>query len=121
MQCLLVVDGNLFPRIDITQSKEQHVPMDCAHIRIRCTRVIDVMRAIASAAAVDAPNAVDVANAQLSAMRAALRFAIRNALARVFGYLAPVWKMDSRKAALAVDWRFSDRESGCKFQVHLDE
>ena len=62
------------------------------------------MRAVAAAAAVDAPDAVNVADAQLGAMGAALSFAIRNALARVFGDLAPVWKMDSRKAAFAVDW-----------------
>lgn len=62
------------------------------------------MRAIAAAAAVDAPNTVHVADAQFGSMGAALRFVIRNALARVFGDLAPVWEIDSRKASFPVDW-----------------
>jgi len=62
------------------------------------------MSAISAATAVDAPNAVHVADAQLGSMGAALSFAIRNSLARVFGDLAPVWEVDSRKAPFAVDW-----------------
>lgn len=62
------------------------------------------MRAVAAATAVDAPDAVNIADAQLGAMCAALSFAIWNALAGVFGDLAPVRKMDSRKASFAVYW-----------------
>ena len=62
------------------------------------------MRAIATAAAVYAPDTVHVADAQFRPMRAALSFEIRNSLARVLGDLAPVWEMDSRKAPFAVDW-----------------
>ncbi len=62
------------------------------------------MGAISAAAAVDAPNAVNVADAQFGSMSAALRFVIGNALAGVFGDLAPVREIDSRKAAFAVDW-----------------
>lgn len=62
------------------------------------------MRAIAAAAAVDAPDAVHVADAQLGSMGAALRFAIRNSLARVLGDLAPARETNSRKAPFAVDW-----------------
>lgn len=103
MQRLFVVDGNFFTRMDIAQSKEQHVSMDCAHIGIRFARVIDVMRAVATAAAVDAPDAVHVADAQFGSMGAALRFPIRNAFAGVFGDLAPVRKVDNCETASAVD------------------
>jgi hypothetical protein len=103
MQRLLVIHRDLFARMYVAQSKEHYVPMDSPHVSIRFARVIDVMSAIAAAAAVNAPDAVQVADTQLGSMRAALSFAIRNSLARVFGDLAPVWEMDSRKTALAVD------------------
>lgn len=104
MQRLFVVDRYLFAWIDVAQRKEQHMPKDRSHVSIRFARVIDVMGAVASAASVDAPDAVNVADTQLGPMRAELRFVIRNALARVLGDFAPVWKIDRCKAAFAVDW-----------------
>lgn len=104
MQRLFVIDRDLFARMNVAQGKEHDMPKDGAHVGVRFARVIDVMRAVTPAAAVDAPNAVHVADAQLRSMCAALRFAIRNALARILGYLTPVWKIDSRKTAFAVDW-----------------
>ncbi len=104
MKSLFVVHGNLFAWIDITQSKEHHVAMDRAHVGVRLAGVIDVMRAVAAATAVDTPNAINVADAQLGAMGAALSFAIRNALASVFGDLTTVREINCRKAAFAVDW-----------------
>ena len=73
------------------------------HVRVRLTRVIYVVRAVASAAAVDAPNAVDVADSQFGSMGAALRFVIRNALAGVFGDLEPLAKMNGCETAFAVN------------------
>lgn len=104
MKSLFVVHGNLFAWIDITQSKEDHVAIDRAHVGVRLAGMIDVMRAVAAATAVDAPGAVNIADAQLGAMGAALSFAIRNALARVFGNLTPAREISCRKAAFAVDW-----------------
>lgn len=103
MQRLFVIHRDLFARMYVAQSKEHYVPKDSPHVSIRFARVIDVMRAIAAATAVDAPDAVQVADTQLGSVRAALSFAIRNALARVFSNLAPVWEIDSGKTALAVD------------------
>ena len=103
MQRLLVIDCDLFARIDITQREEDHMAIDRAHIGIRFARVIDVMRAVPSAAAVDAPNAVNVADAQFSSMGAALSFKIRNALASVFSYLASVRKINGCETASAVN------------------
>ena len=104
MQRLFVIDRDLFTRMNVAQGKEHYMPKDRAYVGVRFARVIDVMRAVTPAAAVDAPDAVHVADAQLRSMRASLCFAIRNALARVLGYFAPVWKIDSGKAASAVDW-----------------
>ena len=62
------------------------------------------MRAVAAAAAVQTPATIDVADAQLGSMRAALRFEIGNAFAGIFGNLAAVAKTNRREATLAVDW-----------------
>jgi hypothetical protein len=65
--------------------------------------VIDVVGAVAAPAAIDAPNAVDITDAELGTMGATLSFSIRNSLAGVFGYLATLGEVVSSKAALAVD------------------
>ena len=103
MQRLFVVDGNLFTRMDIAQSKEQHMSMDCAHLGVGFARVIDVMRTVTTPTAVDAPDAVHVADTEFGSMGAALCFPIRNAFSGVFGDLAPVRKVNSCKTASAVN------------------
>ena len=118
MERLFVIDRDLFAWLDVAQSKEHHVSMDCAHIGVRLAGMVDVMRAVAAATAVDTPDAVNIADAQLGAMGAALGFAIRNSLTRVFGDLLPVRKGNRGKATSAVDGRFLNRETGCKFQRH---
>ena len=104
MERLFIIDGDFFTRIDVAQSKEHYVSKNRAHISIRLTRVVDVMRAVAAATTVDAPDAVNITDAQLGSIGAALSFKIRNALARVFSNLASVRKENRRKAAFAVDW-----------------
>ena len=74
------------------------------HKTIRFARVIDVMRTVATAAAVQAPTAIDVTDAQDSTVAAALRsFEIRDALACVFRNLPASRKKFSSKAPSAVD------------------
>ena len=103
MKRLFIVYSYLLARLDIAQGKEQYVPVEGTHIGVRFTAVIDVMRAIAATTPIDTPDAVDIADAQLGAVSTALSFAIRDSLARVFGNLAPVRKMNGRKAASTVD------------------
>ncbi len=103
MQRLFIVHGYFIAWTNIAQREEHNVSMDRPHISIRFTRMIDVMRTVATAAAIDAPDSVDITDAQLCPMGAALSFAIRNSLAGVFGDLATARKMNSRKAASAVD------------------
>ncbi len=62
------------------------------------------MRAIAAAAAVQAPVPIDVTDAQLGSVRAALRFEIGNAFAGILRNLAAAAKTYRREATLAVDW-----------------
>lgn len=103
MQRLFIVDRDFFTRVDVAQGEEHYMAKDGADIGVRLAGVVDVMRTVAAATAVDAPDAVNIADAQLGSMGAALSFAIRNVLARVFGNLTPARKISGRKAALAVD------------------
>ena len=104
MQGIFVVDRNLFARADIAQREKEHVAVNRPHVGIRGARVIDVVRAVASAAAVDTPAAVDITDAQLGSMRAALRFAIWNYFAGIFGNFAAPAESASREATLPVNW-----------------
>lgn len=103
MKGLFIVDCDLVAGVDVAESKEENVPIDGADIGIRFAGVINVMRAVAATTAVDAPHPVNIADAQLSSMGAALRLAIGNSLPRVLGYLAAAGKEVCSKAAFAVD------------------
>src|SRR5258706_9257166 len=103
MQRLFIVHGYFIAWTNIAQREEHYVSIDRPHISIRFARMIDVMRTVATAAAIDAPDAVHITNAQLCPMGAALSFAIRNSLAGVFGDLAPARKMNGGKTAFTVD------------------
>jgi len=103
MQRLFIIDGDFVAGLNVTQSKEDYVSINCANVSVRLAGMVDVVSTVAAATPVDAPNAVNVTDAQLSAMGPALGFAIRNALAGVFGNFATLGKVSSSKAALAVD------------------
>ena len=103
MQRLFIVHGYFFAGTNIAEREEHNVPKDRPHVRVRCTRMVDVMSSIAAATAVDAPDAVDITDAQFHSVGTALRFGIRNPLARVFGDFASAGKMNAGKTAAAVD------------------
>ena len=104
MQRLFIVHGDFFAGVDVAQSEEHDVAIDGADVGVGLTGMVDVMRTVTAATAVDAPGSVNIADAQLGSVGAALSFAIRDSLARIFGDLAPVRKMNSCKAASAVNW-----------------
>jgi len=119
MQCFFVVDGDFFAGMNIPQGEEQYVAVQIFHVGVRLATVIDVMRAVASACAVQTATAIDVADAQDSAVATALRsFEIRDAFARVLRDLFSARKKDGGKATSAVDARRFDRETGCKSSLH---
>lgn len=60
MEGFFVIDGDLFTGLNVAQSKEQHVTMKCFHVSVRPARVVDVVRAIPAAAAIQTPAAIDV-------------------------------------------------------------
>src|ERR1700682_1081406 len=103
MQRLFIVHGYLVARTNIAQRKEHYVSIDRPHVSIRCARMVDVMGPVATAAAIDTPDTVDITDAQLRSVGTALGFDIRNSLARVFGDFATARKMNAGKTTSAVD------------------
>ena len=67
--------------------------------------MIDVVRAIAAAAAVDTPVSIDVADAQNAPIsRSSGRFQIGNAFAGVFRDLSTTFERNCGETAFAVNW-----------------
>ena len=62
VQGRLIVDRDLFARCDVTQRDKENVVIENLHVRVGRARVIDVMRAIAAAAAVETVAMVDFAD-----------------------------------------------------------
>ena len=52
MQRAFIIDGDLFARADVAQREEQHMTANGFHVGIRLARVVYVVRAVATAAAV---------------------------------------------------------------------
>ena len=119
MQSLFVVDGDFFARVNIAQGEEQYVAVQILHVGVRLATVIDVMRAVATAGAVQTPTATYVADAQDSAVATALRsFEIRDAFARVLRDLFSARKKHGSKTAPAINARRFDCKTWCEFDLH---
>ena len=86
------------------------------HERVRPAGVIDVMRAISTAASVETPTAVDFTDAKHLSMCSAASFGVCNLLAGVLRDLVPFFKRNGRKAAFAVYRRRLDCQS--RGQLH---
>ena len=73
------------------------------HERVRTARVIDVMRAVPAAAAVETPAVVHFTNPQHAPMRTPASFRVGDLLAGVFGDLVSLLKGDGGKTPIAVN------------------
>src|SRR4030095_2536289 len=119
MQCLFVVNGDFFAGMNIPQGEEQYVTVQILHVGVRLATVIYVMRAVATACAVQTPTATDVADAEDSAVATALRsFEVRDAFACVLRDLFSAREKHGSKATSAINARRFDRETGCEFNLH---
>jgi len=119
MQGQFVINRDFFTWLDIAQSKEQNVSVQILHVSVWLAAVIDVVGAVAAAAAVQTPTTVDVANAKYSSIATASgRFKVRDALPRVFGDLLSALEEFSGKTAFAVDSRFPDRKARREIEFH---
>ncbi len=66
MQRRFVVDCDFFAGPDIAQRNEQNVTVEDFHESVWFARVIYVMRAVAAAAAIQAPAIINLTDAQFS-------------------------------------------------------
>lgn len=120
MQRIFIIDRDFFTGLNVAQCEEEHVAVEGLHVSVRRAGVVDVVRAVAAATAIQAPLAINVADAQLGATSTATSFNIRNTFAGVFGNLAAALKANRSEATFAVDGRLANRETGRKFQVHAE-
>ena len=105
MKSLLVVNRDLFARLNISQGKKQDVAIKRPHITVRLARVVDVMSSVAAACAVQAPASIDIADAQNATVaRALLRFKIRYSFACVLGDLSAAFEKNGCETTAAVDF-----------------
>ena len=72
MKSLLVIDRDFFARFYLAQREEQNVVVKRAHVGVGFAAMVDVVRAVAAAGAVQAPASVDIADAQDTPLRARL-------------------------------------------------
>ena len=85
------------------QGNEEDVAVKNLHVRVGFAGMINVVCAVAAAAAVQAPAIIDCADTQLSPAAPAIGLEICNLLARVLCNLPPAFEVSNCKAALAFD------------------
>ena len=87
MKCGFIVDRDLFAGFDVAQGDEENVIVEDLHESVGNTRVIYVVRAIATATAIQTPATVNFTNSQRLSMRSPACFSVGDSLARIFSYL----------------------------------
>lgn len=108
MQRLFVIDRDLFAGFDVAQRAKENVAVQDLHERIRTARVIDVVRAVSTTAAVQTPAVVDLTNPEHAPMSTPARFGVRDLLAGVLSDFVSLFKRYGREAAFAVNTRRLD-------------
>jgi len=78
------------------------------HVGVGLAGMIDVVGAVAIAAAVETPAIVDGADAQLAPARPAIGLSVTDPLAGILRNLSPALEVGHRKTTLANDWGFLD-------------
>ena len=83
VQRLHVVDSDLFTRPDIPQCEKYKATVQRSGECIWHARVVDIVRAVAAATAIQAPAIINAADTQDASLRPALSFRVCNSLTRV--------------------------------------
>ena len=86
MKRCLVVDRNLLAGFDITQRNKEDVVVKDLHERVWPTGMINVMRAVAAATAIQTPAIINCTDTQPPPLGPAIRFDLCNPLASVLRY-----------------------------------
>ena len=73
---MFVVDRYLFARNYVAQREEDQLAVERSSEGVRCAAVIDIVRAVTAATAVDAPAMIDTANTQDAAIPSTFGFGV---------------------------------------------
>ena len=93
MQRGFVVDGDLFAGFDVAQGDEEYVVVKNFHVRVGFAGMVDVVRAIATATAIQAPALIDRTDTQPAPVGPAIGLGLRNPLAGVLRYFPPAFEV----------------------------
>lgn len=105
MESVFVINRYFLARFDITQGEEQDVAVDRFHVRVGFAGMIDVVRAVSKAAAVETPTPIDVTDPQNASFPGALSgLKVRNSFAGVLCDLLSPVEYGFRETTFAVDW-----------------
>lgn len=66
-ECLFVIDGDLIAGFYIAPREKQNVPVQRLHVSVGLAGVIDVVRAVAAARAIQTKPPVDITDSQVPA------------------------------------------------------
>lgn len=105
----MVVDRDFFSGFDIAQGDEKNVSVENLHVGIRLTGMVDVVRTIATATAIQTPAIINCTDAQFSPASPAIGFGLCYSLAGVLRYFSSAFEVSNCKASFAFNGRFPDR------------
>ncbi len=101
MKRRFVINCYLLSGPDVAQSDKEDVAIEDLHVAIGLAGMVDVMSAVPTFAAVEAPAIINCADTQSSAACSKISFRIRDLLARVLCNLPTTSEVHAGKAALA--------------------
>ena len=103
-KCLFVIYGDFIAGFYIAPREKQNVPVQRLHVSVGVAGMIDVVRAVAAARAIQTEAPVDITDAQVPAPARSLHsFEIRDSLAGVFSDLFSTCEGFRGETTLAVD------------------
>jgi hypothetical protein len=116
---LAVIEQKFLARFDVPQGEEEDVVVNDFAVAVGFAGMIDELRAVAAAAAVNRPIRIDAADIDAPfVLQAARDFVPANSFAGILGYLAPPFKSDGGETASAVNSGrpdFDSRGEACLF------
>lgn len=115
-----VIERQFFTWRDVAPREEEHVTVHHAAEAVRLARVVYVGGRVAAAARIDAPSIVELADADLAALRdTTSRFTIADSLAEQLADFSPRRQSLDGETSSAVDLRFSGNDARRAIGFHF--